>query len=44
MSTLVLILRMVLGALLVILGINKFIAFISDLEFTNPDAGVFLER
>ena len=41
MSTLVLVLRIVLGALLVIFGMNKFIEFIPALEFVNPDAGVF---
>ncbi len=43
MSKLVLVLRIVLGAILVIFGVNKFIGFIPVLEFVNPDASVFFE-
>ncbi|SHI97847.1 DoxX family membrane protein [Aquimarina spongiae] len=41
MNKLVLILRILLGAMLVLFGINKFIGFLPDFEFANPEAGVF---
>jgi len=40
-SKLILILRIILGLLLVVFGANKFIGFIPDFEFANPDAGAF---
>ncbi len=41
MNKLILILRILLGAMLVVFGINKFIGFLPDFEFANPEAGVF---
>jgi len=41
MNKLVLILRILLGAMLVLFGINKFIGFLPEFEFANPEAGVF---
>ncbi len=41
MNTLILVLRIVLGAMLVVFGSNKFIGFIPGFEFANPDAGIF---
>jgi len=37
---LVLVVRILLGILLVIFGSNKFIGFLPDFEFANPEAGV----
>ncbi|KAA1247264.1 DoxX family membrane protein [Aquimarina sp. RZ0] len=40
MSTkIILIVRILLGILLIIFGSNKFIGFLPDFEFANPDAG-----
>ncbi len=41
MNKLILALRIVLGALLVVFGSNKFIGFMPAFEFANPDAGIF---
>ncbi|WP_103864403.1 DoxX family membrane protein [Aquimarina sp. I32.4] len=41
MNKLILVLRIILGAILVIFGSNKFIGFIPPFEFVNSDAGVF---
>ncbi len=40
MNKLILVLRILLGALLIVFGSNKFINFMPALEFANPDAGV----
>ncbi len=41
MNILILVLRIILGTILIIFGSNKFIGFIPDFEFANPDAGIF---
>ncbi|WP_062053686.1 DoxX family membrane protein [Aquimarina longa] len=41
MNTLILVLRILLGAILIIFGSNKFLEFIPALKFANPDATVF---
>ena len=41
MNKLILALRILLGAMLIVFGSNKFIGFIPDFEFANADAGVF---
>lgn len=41
MNKLILALRILLGAMLIVFGSNKFIGFIPDFEFANVDAGVF---
>jgi len=40
MNTLILVLRIVLGVILVVFGLNKFIDFMPAIEFSNPDAGI----
>ncbi len=40
MNKLILILRILLGAILVIFGLNKFIGFLPAIEFANPEAGI----
>ncbi len=40
MNKLILALRILLGVLLVVFGSNKFIGYLPDFEFENPDAGV----
>ncbi|MDH7446219.1 DoxX family membrane protein [Aquimarina sp. 2201CG14-23] len=39
-TKLILALRMLLGVLLIVFGSNKFIGFLPDFEFANPEAGV----
>ncbi len=39
MNKLILLLRIMLGVLLIVFGINKFIGFLPPIEFANPDAG-----
>lgn len=41
MSKLILVLRILLGAILIVFGINKFFDFLPPLEFANEDAGTF---
>lgn len=41
MNKLIVILRIVLGAMLIVFGLNKFIGFLPDFEFANPEAGIF---
>jgi len=41
MNKVVLALRILLGVLLIVFGSNKFIGFLPDFEFANPQAGVF---
>lgn len=41
MNKLLLVLRIILGAMLIVFGINKFLDFLPALEFANPDAGTF---
>lgn len=40
MNKLILVLRIVLGVILVVFGLNKFFDFMPAIEFANPDAGV----
>ncbi|WP_299221705.1 DoxX family membrane protein [uncultured Aquimarina sp.] len=40
-TKLILALRILLGILLIVFGSNKFIGFLPDFEFANPEAGVF---
>ena len=39
-TKLILALRILLGILLIVFGSNKFIGFLPDFEFANPEAGV----
>ncbi len=39
----ILTLRVLLGLLLIVFGSNKFIEFLPDFEFANPEAGVFFD-
>ncbi len=39
MNKLILVLRILLGVLLIVFGINKFIGFLPAIEFANQDAG-----
>ncbi len=41
MNKLIILLRIVLGAMLIVFGLNKFIGFLPDFEFANPEAGIF---
>ncbi|WP_109302152.1 DoxX family membrane protein [Aquimarina sp. AU474] len=41
MNKLIIVLRIVLGAMLIVFGSNKFIGFLPDFEFANPEAGIF---
>lgn len=41
-TKLTLILKIILGLLLVVFGSNKFIGFLPDFEFTNPQAGILM--
>lgn len=41
MSKLISALQIILGAMLVVFGSNKFLEFIPAFEFTNPNAGIF---
>lgn len=41
MDKLLLVLRIILGAILIVFGINKFLDFLPALEFANQDAGTF---
>ncbi len=40
MNKLILVLRILLGVMLIVFGLNKFIEFLPAIEFANPDAGV----
>jgi len=40
MKKLILILRILLGVLLILFGSNKFIGFLPDFEFADPNAGI----
>ena len=42
-TKLVLALRVLLGLLLIVFGSNKFIGFLPDFEFANPNAAVLFE-
>ncbi len=39
-TKLILVLRVVLGVLLIVFGSNKFIGFLPDFEFVNPEAEI----
>ncbi len=41
MNKLIIVLRILLGAMLIVFGSNKFIGFLPDFEFANPEAGIF---
>ncbi|GAA4273366.1 DoxX family membrane protein [Aquimarina gracilis] len=41
MNKLILVLRIILGIILIVFGVNKFINFLPAIEFANPDAGTF---
>lgn len=41
MNKLILIIRILLGAILIVFGINKFLDFLPPLEFANAEAGTF---
>lgn len=40
MKKLILALKILLGVMLIIFGSNKFIGFLPDFEFANPEAGI----
>ncbi|MEW7289707.1 DoxX family membrane protein [Aquimarina sp. 2304DJ70-9] len=40
MNKLIVVLRILLGVMLIVFGLNKFIEFLPAIEFANPDAGV----
>ncbi|WP_378179768.1 DoxX family membrane protein [Aquimarina sp. SS2-1] len=42
-TKLIVALRVLLGLLLIVFGSNKFIGFLPDFEFANPDAGIFFD-
>ncbi|WP_108804725.1 DoxX family membrane protein [Aquimarina sp. Aq107] len=39
-TKIILALRILLGVLLIVFGSNKFIGFLPDFEFANPEAGI----
>ncbi|AXT61999.1 DoxX family membrane protein [Aquimarina sp. AD10] len=40
MKKLILALKILLGVMLIVFGSNKFIGFLPDFEFANPEAGI----